>query len=112
MSSQDDLVNAAKAGAQNIGQLVKAFGTYFPMNGTAGTFTCTAGASTIVAAPSVKATSWIFLQPTNAAAGTMTGSVRCPYIASRNPGVSFTVTAASSVAFGTETFSWLLINLV
>lgn len=105
-----DLINVQRTRNQTLGAILNALLSRFPIaNG--GSFTMGAAASTVVADANVTASSLIFLQATNAAAGTLVGSVECPYIASKSAGVSFTVTCASGAASGTETFSYAIYNL-
>lgn len=76
-----------------------------------GSFTCGAAATTVVADVNVLANSVILLMPTNAAAGTLQGSVESLYISARTVGVGFTVaTAAGTAAGGTETFEYIIVN--
>jgi hypothetical protein len=76
-----------------------------------GTFTLAAAATTTIAQPAVLASSFIELQPTNAAGGTLMGSAASLYISSINPGVSFTVaTANASSPSGTQTFMYAVFN--
>jgi hypothetical protein len=76
----------------------------------AGNFTMAAAATLTIAQPSVSAGSKIFLQPTNAAAGTLQGSAKCLYISAINSGVGFTVaTASAGNAVGTETFNYVVL---
>lgn len=97
---------------QILSQLVVALTGALGVKGTCGTFTMGAAASTVVAEAEVTATSFIFLMATNAAAGTLVGSTESPYISAKSAGVSFTVaTADGGSAAGTETFSYLLVNL-
>lgn len=78
---------------------------------TTGTCTLGAAASTVVSEAAVTAGSIIFLFPTNAAAGTLVGSAKSPYISAKSAGVSFTVTTADgAAAAGTETFNYLVIG--
>jgi hypothetical protein len=79
---------------------------------TTGTFTLAAAASTVVTQPAIKSTSVVQLTATNAAAATLMGSAKAPYVppSSYVPGASFTVFTASSTAAGTETFSYAIFN--
>lgn len=73
-----------------------------------GTFTMAAAASTTVQQAAVKANSVIQLNPTNASAATLQGSAKAAFVSAIVPGVSFTVSTASSTAAGTETFSYTI----
>ena len=74
---------------------------------TLGSFTMAAAATTVVPQTAVQSTSNITLTPTNAAAGTLVGSSKSPYISAKSPGVSFTVaTADGTNPAGTEVFSY------
>lgn len=75
-----------------------------------GTFTAAAAATTVVTQAAITASSKVFLQATNAAAGTLMGGTRSLYISALTPGVSFTVATASGVAAaGTETFNYVVL---
>jgi hypothetical protein len=74
---------------------------------TLGTFTFGAAATTVVAQTAVEANSFITLTALNAAAATLVGSAKSPYISAKSPGVSFTVATASGIAAaGTELFGY------
>jgi hypothetical protein len=112
MAANDDMVIVGKGVVQNLAGLITAFNRFLGVSGTCGSFTLTAASSLVVSAPLVTANSFIFLQATNAAAGTLTGSNESLYISAKSAGVSFTVaTAAGTAATGGETFDYLLINL-
>ena len=110
--SSDDMASIGRAIVENLAQLNSTFLAFLGVSGICGSFTFTAAASVVVSEPLVTANSFIFLQATNAAAGTLVGSNESPYIASKSAGVSFTVTtAAGTAAAGGETFDYLLVNL-
>lgn len=93
----------------NLGALVQAFKTGFPLSAYIGTFTMAAAASKSVTDTHAKSTSMIMVMPTNAAAGTLMGSAKSLYI-TKAVG-SFTVTTASgAAAAGTETFDYIIVN--
>jgi hypothetical protein len=80
-------------------------------NGPVGSFTCDAAATTTISNTAVTAASFIFLQPANASAGTLQGSVKSPFISARTAGTSFAVrTADNTAAVGTETFFYWIVN--
>lgn len=96
---------------QQMGSLIQAILSIFPLTATVGTFTLGAAASTTVNSSYVKSNSIIVPFPTNAAAGTLQGSAKSLYVSARTAGTSFVVTTASGAAAGgTETFFWLLVN--
>lgn len=100
-----DAVTQLQNIARNLGLWIKAFAGRI----TFGTFTMAAAATTTVPQTAVQSNSNISLTPTNAAAGTLVGSTKAPYISAISPGVSFTVATASGVsAAGTETFQYLI----
>lgn len=95
--------------AKYLAQLVAAFEAAFPR--ITGTFTFGAAATVIVLETATTANSVIALTPYNAAAGTLVGSAKSPYISARTPGVSFTVaTASAAAAAGGEQFYYQLVN--
>ncbi len=92
--------------------LVAAVLAVFPTAVFTGSFTLGAAATTTVNNGHVTASSIIIPFPTNAAAGTLMGSAKSLYISARVVGVSFTVaTASAGAAAGTETFSYIIVNL-
>lgn len=106
-----DLVTVGKIANQNMSQLIQAIMAIFPR--VTGSVTLAAAATTVVPHTSTGANTIIQLLPTNAAAATLVGSNRSPYVSARSPGVSFTITTASGVApAGTETFSYFFITPV
>ncbi len=108
----DDAVTLLKAIATNLSSQTTALTGFLGVSGTGGNFTLGAAASTVVAQTLVTASSLIFLQPTNAAAATLMAGSSSLYISAKSAGVSFTVaTADAGSAAGTETFSYLLVNL-
>ena len=110
--ANDDANSIARAIVENLAELVAVFSTFLGVKGTAGSFTLAAAATLVVPQAMVTADSFIFLQPTNAAAATLQGSNESLYISAKSAGVSFTVaTAAGTAATGGETFNYLLINL-
>ncbi len=111
-SAGDDSVSVGRAIVENLSALNNIFATFLGVSGIAGAFTLTAASSLVVPQALVTTDSFIFLQPTNASAGTLQGSGECLYISAKSAGVSFTVaTAAGTAATGGETFSYLLVNL-
>lgn len=97
--------------AQAISALTQVFQQSFPR--ITGSVTLGAAATTVVPNTSVAANSVIDLIPTNAAAATLVGSVKCPYVSARSPGVSFTIaTANGAAAVGSEQFTFTLLNPV
>jgi len=110
--ANDDANSIMRAAVENLAALNRLFAAFLGVKGIAGSFTLAAAASLVVPQALVTASSFIFLQPTNAAAATLQGSNECLYISAKSAGVSFTVaTAAGTAATGGETFDYLLINL-
>lgn len=75
-----------------------------PMNGS---FTCSAATTTDVTNANVQSTSRIILTPTNAAAATLMGSTKCPWI-TKTAGTKFTINCGAAAA-GTETFDYVIV---
>lgn len=106
-----DLVTVGKLSNQNMSQLIQAILGIFPR--ITGTVTLAAAATTTVPNTATAANTLIQLIPTNAAAATLVGGTKSPYVSARSPGVSFTIATASGVAAaGTETFSYFFITPV
>lgn len=108
------LTNIATNGnllVQVLSKLVETLQDVLPFSGAFGTVTLSAAASTVVANPSVTATSVILAMPTNAAAATLMAGSNSLYVSARTAGTSFTwATAAGGSAAGTETFSYVILN--
>lgn len=100
-----DIVTALQGITRVLNSWVKAFQGRI----TQGTFTFPAAATVTVAQAAVQANSNISLTPQNAAAGTLVGSSKSPYVdvATIVPGTGFTVkTADGTSAAGTEKFQY------
>ena len=70
-----------------------------------------AAATTPVTQPAITASSKVLLEPTNAAAATLMGSVKSLYVSALTAGTGFTVaTASGGNAAGTETFNYIVSN--
>lgn len=109
MASIDDLATALNNSNKLISKLIETISDIFPR--VSGTFTLGAAVTTTVTQTATAANSIILLMPTNAAAGTLMGSAKAPYISARTVGASFAVSTANAVAAaGTETFSYIIIN--
>lgn len=111
ISGMTNLVSTLKGVVQNLATINSSISAAFPR--ITGSFTLTAAATTVVNQSAIKANSLVILQPTNAAAGTLMGSAKAPYIAPSSyvAGTSFTVaTASGASAAGTETFNYTVIN--
>lgn len=108
----DDAMTILKAIATNLSAQTTALKQFLGVGGTGGNVTLANAATTVVANTRVAAASLIFLQPTNAAAATLLAGSSSPYISAKSAGVSFTIaTADAGSAAGTETFSYLIVNL-
>lgn len=102
-----DVVTQLQGIAQQLSALVEAFQGRF----VSGAFTMAAAATTAVSDVNIAGNSVILLIPTNAAAATLVGGTKSPYVSARSVGVSFTVATASGVAAaGTETFNYLIFS--
>jgi hypothetical protein len=108
-----DILSALQNGVQAIRDLNKTFGLRFEST-TFGSFTWGGATPSVsVSNPAVLATSIVVFIPTNASAGSLTGSNKAPYISAKTPGVGFTMTTANGTnAAGTETFDYIVVNLV
>ena len=103
------MLGQAQGVNQNLGALVQAFKSAFPLSAYTGSFTMAAAATKTVTDAHCKAASLVVLIDTNAAAGTLQGSAKRLYVAAGNG--SFVVsTASGAAAVGTETFSYLIVN--
>lgn len=105
-----DLISAVKSIVIYLGKIVVLLTNSFPR--ITGTFTMAAAATKTVTDARINANAVIWLQATNAAAGTLQGSAKSLYISAVASG-SFTVaTASAAAAAGSETFSYIATNPV
>lgn len=96
-------------GNANLLTLIAAIEAVFPR--ITGSFTLAAAATTTVTQPAITASSKVLLEPTNAAAATLMGSVKSLYVSALTAGTGFTVaTASGGNAAGTETFNYIVSN--
>jgi hypothetical protein len=110
MASQDDILAQVNGINANLAKLISVFQTRFALGAFGGSFICGAAVSTTVTDANAKTTSKVMLTPTNAAGGTLQGSVKCLYVSAKNNG-SFVVSTSSGVAAaGTETFDYEIVN--
>ena len=80
---------------------------------TVGSATLSASATTTITEPAVTASSYIDWIPTNAAAGSLMGSGRNPYLSAKTAGASFALTTANGAAAGgNETIMYVVVNTV
>jgi hypothetical protein len=110
MANEVAMTGAAQGINSNLAQLVRDFGSKFPLSAFSGSFICAAAISTTVTDVNVKLASKIFLMPTNAAAAGLEAGANKPYVSARNAGVSFVVTGAGA-AVGTETYEYIIVNV-
>ena len=102
-----DAVTKLQMIAQTLGQLLQVVTSQFPRS--LGNFTMAAAASKTITDTKCTSASYVWLIPTNAAAGTLQGSAKCLYVTYASG--SFTVSTASAAsAVGTETFQYVLFN--
>lgn len=107
MAGIDDLATNSQETNKILRQLVSVLIGLFPR--TTGTFTMAAAATKTVTDANVTTSSFIVLMPTNAAAGTLVGSAKSPYITTASG--SFVVSTANGVAAaGTEVFDYAVFN--
>lgn len=106
-SGSTDVVTAL----QGITRLLSAMVGVFQGKFTTGTTTLAASATTVVSQPAVKSGATIILAPLNAAAATLVGSSKSPYVSAISAGTSFTISTADGTnPTGTEAFSYYIIN--
>lgn len=108
-ASLDDLATNGKLIINQLSAIYTALVNIFRNTGT---FTCSAAATTTVANTAIASTSRVLLIPTNAAAATLVGSTKSPYVSTVTAGTSFVVSTASGAAAGTETFFYVVITPV
>ena len=103
----DSTVTVAKLINQNLSGIIQALKTAFPLSGSTGVFTMTAGTpSTSVKVPTATASTFVALMPLTGSASTA-----AIYVSARTAGTGFTVTTgAGGNAAGTEQFQYITIG--
>jgi hypothetical protein len=105
------MLGQAKGVNENLGALVQAFATAFPLHSNTGSFTMAAANVKAVADSAIRGGSIIYLMPTNAAAAALMAGANSLYCV-RATGVGFTATTAGGgSAAGTETFDYLAVTI-
>lgn len=102
-----DLVSTLKGAVRNLAQLNSTLLSVFPR--TIGSFTMTAGTTTTVTQPAVKANADVILTPTNSTAA-LTLRTAGLFLSTITPGASFAVSTQNGTAQGTETFTYVVVN--
>lgn len=105
-----DLVSTQKSGVEYLGQIVVLLKRLFPR--ITGTFTMPAAATLTVTNALINANAVVWLQATNAAAGTLQGSAKALYVSSVASGSFVVATASGGNAVGTEQFLYVAFNPV
>lgn len=107
MGSIDDIVSQFKNAVDNASQIAQAVQNAFPrINGT---FTLSAGTTTVVTQPDAAASAIPWWVPTNAAAAQLVRT-RGLYLSAVTAGSGFSVSTDNGTAAGTETFKYVLMN--
>jgi hypothetical protein len=110
-ATDNAMLGQAKGVNQNLGALVQAFTTAFPLHSSTGSFTMAAAANKVITDATIKAGSIVLLMPANAPAGALMAGANSLYVSARAAGASFTVaTAGGGNAAGTETFEYLAVT--
>lgn len=105
MASIDDVFSQLSNISQQMGAWVKAY------NGrnVSGSFTLSAGTTTVVSETNTTSNSVIGLNPTNASAALIERTAGL-YVSAYTAGTSFSVSTQSGSAAGTETFNYVMFN--
>ena len=110
-ATDNAMLGQVKGVNQNLGALVQAFTTAFPLHSSTGSFTMAVAATKTVTDATIKAGSIVLLMPTNAAAAALMAGANSLYISARAAGASFTAaTAGGGSATGSETFEYLAVT--
>lgn len=105
--SLNDLVSTIKGAVQNLSQINTTLQNTFPrINGT---FTLSAGTTTVVTQSSIAASGIPLLMATNATAA-LTVRTAGLYVSAVTAGASFSVSTQNGTAVGTETFKYIVVN--
>lgn len=111
-AGQDDMLAQVAGHNANMASLTKVFSTRFALSSFTGTFNMTATATITIPDTNVKSNSVIFFVPTNGAGAQLQGSAKQLYVSTRAPGTNFVAATGNAVAAaGTETFSYVILNV-
>lgn len=108
MPGWQDAVTQFIAGVKGINNIASVLSSTFPRIG--GSFTLTAATTTIVAQPATASNSIVLFTPTNSTAA-LTLRTSGLFHSGNTAGASFSVATQTSIAAGTETFEYVLVNL-
>jgi hypothetical protein len=112
MQGQDDMLAQVSGHNMNMAELIKVLTNRFALSCFSGTFNMTATATFTVTDANIKANSFVIFLPTNATAAQLQGSAKQLYVSSKAADVSFVAaTGNATVAVGTETFAYLIVNV-
>lgn len=102
-----DLVSTIKGAVQNLSQINQTLQDALPR--ITGTFTLSAGTTTVVTQTAIAANGIVHWDATNATAA-LTVRTAGLYLSAVTSGASFSVSTQSGTAAGTETFNYIAIN--
>jgi hypothetical protein len=112
MQGQDDMLAQVSGHNMNMSKLIQTLLTRFALSAFSGSFNMTATATITVADANVKKNSLFIFLPTNAVAARLQGSAQQLYVSAQTAGVNFVASTGNAVAAaGTETFSYLIVNV-
>lgn len=110
-ASLSEINTQLKLANQNMSRLIQTIADIFPRVSSSFIFPNNASSVT-VSETNVQSSDRIVLLPSNAAAATMVGSSKSPWVSTVTSGASFVVSTASGSATGTGTFNYLIFNPV
>ena len=112
IAGQDDMLAQVSGHNSNMAKLISILSSRFALGAFTGTFAMPAAITKTVADTNVKANSIIIFVPTNTSAAQLQGSAKQLYVSAKAAGVSFDASTGSLVAAaGTETFSYVILNV-
>lgn len=100
-----NIVSTMQGSVQNLAIIAQAIRDVFPR--VNGTFTMSAGTTTVVTQPSITASGFPLMVATNSAAASMLVTHGL-YVSAVTAGVSFSLSTPIGTAAGTETFKYVL----
>lgn len=111
-SGNDDMLAQVSGHNMNMSKLIQVMTNRFALSCFSGSFNMTASITIVVADTNVKKNSLIFFIPTNAAAAQLQGSAKQLYVSAQAANTNFTAATGSGIAAaGTETYSYVILNV-
>lgn len=110
-ASLSEINTQLKLANQNMSRLIETVSAIFPRISSSFVFPNNASSVT-VAQTSIQSSDRVVILPSDAAAASLIGSVKSPWVSTVTSGASFVVSTASGTTTGTANFNYLVFNTV